>query len=447
MFDNYAPCVYSYKEICWSRDSCEYFLKGDIICDSVPLNTVHEVFRRTKRTTFDQITLNMVSSDDLIPDDVLSNKRTENLFLVGKSDDELIQLKIKSNAFSATKNLTKTLFIHNFDGSQLDLDFLSGFDHLTNLTFDTVANIQDFFPKLPTLPSLKILILNYVSGWVDVQTLPSLVTGLKLIIMVPHQEEDEVWDDETVESALEWLLISSANSLEYLSLKENQLTKIPPQIPSFKALSHLQITSTKIYRIKTAELVFSVPVVFLRLYSNSIKIIQPGAFQGKLDSLSHLIVLCNFSTIFQTCLFIQGDFKDAEIDLGSNSITKIDKSVFIPLIQDMEPGTGSIELRNSMTKLSRICIICILFFQLVFIREKMKWTVVGKISAIWPGLFETGGTLLATKSMEPVQMKLHSVNYSHLVSLTALLNHKTCINLLIVFTHIISCFLNRICKQ
>ena len=240
-----------------------------------------EVFGRTKRTAFNSITLNISSSDEYIPADILSNKRTEHLNLICNSNDENIELKVDINAFRSTKNLTKTLSIHNCDGIQLDINFLSGFDHLTNLTFDTVTNIQDFFPKLPSLPSLTVFVLNYVSGLVDIQTLPNLVNGLKYVGVTPH-EDDEVWNDETMDSILEWLLLSSANTLEYLSLTESDyLTQIPSQIPSFKALSYLRITNTKVYNIKSAALVFSVPVVSLRLNHNSIKTIQPGAFQGK----------------------------------------------------------------------------------------------------------------------------------------------------------------------
>lgn len=289
MFDNYAPCIYSYKEICWSRDLCDFFLKGNILCGLVSIDMVQEVFRRTKRTTFNTITLNLRFPDELIPADVLSNKRAEILNLIGPSEDEKIELNVDSNAFRATKNLTKTLFIHNFDGNKLDINFLSGFDLLTNLTFDTVTNIQDFFQKLPPLPSLTVLVLNYVSGLVDIQTLPTLVNGLKFIGLSPHQE-DEVWNDETVDSILEWLLLSSANTLEQLSITENDyLTKVPSQIPSFKALNYVRLTSTKIYRIPTASFVFSVPVVALRLNHNSIKTIQPGAFRGKI--MQYLLLL------------------------------------------------------------------------------------------------------------------------------------------------------------
>ena len=280
-YDNYAPCIYSYNTICSSRDICDVFLKGNIICDLVPIDKVKEVFGRTKRTAFNSITLNISSSDEYIPADILSNKRTEHLNLICNSNDENIELKVDINAFRSTKNLTKTLSIHNCDGIQLDINFLSGFDHLTNLTFDTVTNIQDFFPKLPSLPSLTVFVLNYVSGLVDIQTLPNLVNGLKYVGVTPH-EDDEVWNDETMDSILEWLLLSSANTLEYLSLTESDyLTQIPSQIPSFKALSYLRITNTKVYNIKSAALVFSFPVVSLRLNHNSIKTIQPGAFQGK----------------------------------------------------------------------------------------------------------------------------------------------------------------------
>lgn len=245
MFDSYEPCIYSYKTICSSRDICDVFLKGNIICDFVPIAEVKEVFGRTKRTTFDSITLNMQSPDEYIPADIFSNKRTEHLNVVCKGDDENIELKVDIDAFRSTKNLTKTLFIYNCDGIKLNINFLTGFDNLKNLTFDTVTNIQDFFPKLPPLPSLTVLVLNYVSGLVDVQTLPNLVIGLKYVGLTPH-EQDEIWNDETVHSILEWLLLSSANTLEYLSLTESDyLTQVPSQIPSFKALNYLRIKTQR----------------------------------------------------------------------------------------------------------------------------------------------------------------------------------------------------------
>jgi len=245
------------------------------------MDKVKEVFDRTKRTVFNSITLNISPPDEYIPADILSNKRTENLNLVCIGNDEKIELKVESNTFWSTKNLTKALFIHKCDGINLDSNFLSGFEHLTNLTLDTVTNIQDFFQKLPSLPSLTVLVLNYVSGLADIQTLPNLINGLKYVGLTPH-EEDEIWNNETLDTILEWLLLSSANTLEYLSITESDyLTEIPSQIPSFKALNYLRITYTQIYNIKTGALIFSVPIVSLRLHHNSIRTIQPGAFQGK----------------------------------------------------------------------------------------------------------------------------------------------------------------------
>lgn len=257
-----------------------------------------EVFHRTTSTKITTVTLNIRYPDDKIPADILSNKRTENLHLVSNDEEEHIELQVDSNAFRSTKNFTKSFLIYNFDGKNLELDFLSGFNKLRNLTFDTITNIHDCFPKLPPLPNLKILVMQYVSGLVDIQTFPHLVHGLNSVALAPHKEE-EVWDNETVGSILEWLLISSAETLEYLSLEDNDyLTQVPTQISSFKALNYLRLVKNNIHTIKTGALTFSSPVITLRLFFNSFKVIQPGAFQGKYTAFSIMILFINFSSFY-----------------------------------------------------------------------------------------------------------------------------------------------------
>lgn len=78
--------------------------------------------------------------------------------------------------------------------------------------------------------------------------------------------------DETINRLLNWILVSSANTLPYITIEHfnNELTKIPQQIPLFKALKYLQLHNDHFCQIRSGSLNFSVPVTILSFQDNQI---------------------------------------------------------------------------------------------------------------------------------------------------------------------------------
>ena len=75
-------------------------------------------------------------------------------------------------------------------------------------------------------------------------------------------------------------------------LENNQLTRIPSEIPLFPKLYELGLSvGNRITTVPSASLSFTAQVAYLFLNSIAINVIQPGAFQGeKIFSLFFKIV-------------------------------------------------------------------------------------------------------------------------------------------------------------
>ena len=262
--------------------STEY---DEVQCENVPIENIKAFFQMNDTSItnnlFDSIRLILRSGDESIPADILGNKKTEELVIRYEyREDPIALLKVDVNAFQSTKNTTKSLELRNFDSSQLDLGFLTGFNQLTDLIFNNVRHIQKSLSTLPLLPKLTGLKFDNVGIINDrIITFPTLTTGgLKRFQFINFDEKQTA--DALVSRLLDWILLSSANSVEVLILSGVGITNIPSQILSFTALKHLDLSVNSIQTIKNGALRFSAPVFSLRLASNKINSIEPGAFQG-----------------------------------------------------------------------------------------------------------------------------------------------------------------------
>ncbi len=200
-----------------------------------------------------------------------------------------VNLKVDRDAFRFTKYLTTRVSLHVNDCSGLDLSFLSGFNQLNDLHFSDMDDIQACLPTLPPLPNLTRLQFKFVgTGQKGITTFPALTNGLKEFLLGEYIKEDKelgihVWDDDDFSRVLEWLLISSHETLKYMLIDGylGNLTQIPSQVSTFKALERLHVqNNVHISTIKTGQLSFSIPVLELRMNDNGIAVIEPGAFQG-----------------------------------------------------------------------------------------------------------------------------------------------------------------------
>jgi len=181
------------------------------------------------------------------------------------------QLEVDANAFQSTKGSTTKFKLSFVDCTLLDLSFLSGFDKLAHLMFSNIDNIQDCLPSLPPLPRLTFLRFELCSGLKKIKSFPNLVNGLEHIRFENgHYNKfisNKVLDDITVDRIIDWLLLSSSNTLEGLSI-----------------------------------------IYVFHFYGNGISKIEPGAFKGINTvfyfCITELELFLKFKLIFFVCQLI-----------------------------------------------------------------------------------------------------------------------------------------------
>jgi len=244
--------------------------------------------------------LTLLRGDEFIPADILGDKKTEFLMIQCNYDDQdpVALLKVDVNAFQSTKHYTKFVSLRNIDSSQLDFGFLSGFNQLTDLMLNKIRHIEKSLPTLPRLPKLSYLELYNVTGFNEsVITFPTLASGgLKSFAFVVSGEHT----DASVSRMLDWILLSSAKTLEILNIDYVGITEVPSQIPSFNALRDLNLIGNSISAIKNGSLSFSVPVTKIFMWSNNITLIEPGAFRGIYLFFFYLILVLLYHFIYFT---------------------------------------------------------------------------------------------------------------------------------------------------
>jgi Leucine-rich repeat (LRR) protein len=94
-------------------------------------------------------------------------------------------------------------------------------------------------------------------------------------------------NSETIENALNSISSSAlVNSLVSLSLTQNGLTQVPPQIQELSKLQNLYLSTNEISKASNGSLAFTTPLRNLQLTSNGLTTIEPAAFQG----ISHMLI-------------------------------------------------------------------------------------------------------------------------------------------------------------
>jgi len=253
------------------------------------------VFNRTSfpRQASVKLTLQpFIFSETFIPEDVFGTKRILDIWIeypYGTFMNRSLSLQVDADAFRSTKIYTKNFTIYGIDCTLLDLSFLSGFNQLTKLVLGNINNIQHCLSSLPPLPHLIKLEVVYCSGMNELYILPTLTNGLMTVKFHGSEDKDEAYNNDTVDRIMDWLLLSSANTLKEMGIAYmNQVTRVPHQISSFKALRKLWLHDNNISSIKSEAFSFSVPVSLLSIHRNGIKKIEPGAFQGKHDNAKYI---------------------------------------------------------------------------------------------------------------------------------------------------------------
>jgi len=255
------------------------------------------VFKRTSFPILTSVKLTLepyIFRETLIPEDIFGIKRILDIWI--RYPDLVVNrplsLQVDANAFRSTKSYTNKFTINMIDCSLLDLDFLSGFDELTELGLYNIYNIQHCLSNLPYLPRLTKLSFKHCAGMNELYNFPALVNGLRDFRFqnddITKFQSTQIINDETVDRIMDWLLLSSTNTLEEISIiYMNQVTRVPQKIASFKALRKLWLYNNNISTIKSGAFSFSFPVYVLDISDNGINEIEPGAFHGKRDNTNH----------------------------------------------------------------------------------------------------------------------------------------------------------------
>ncbi len=273
---------------------CISYSDGKVYCIEIPIKKIKEVFSRNsfpKRLESVELILQPYTFDEgTIPENVFGSTKVFEILIEHSNSCCDKKIEVNVNAFQSTKGYTNKLKISKLDCTLMDLSFLLGFGKLANLVFSYIDNIQDCFPGLPLLPRLTTLTFEFCSGIKEIQQFPTLKNGLKIIKFENYQppyepsnfvSDDKVLNDLTVERIMDWLLLSSTNTLEDITITDmRQVTRVPHQIPQFKVLRNLWLQKNAISTIKNETFSLHVPVGILDVYGNGIRKIEPGAFHG-----------------------------------------------------------------------------------------------------------------------------------------------------------------------
>ena len=234
---------------------------------------------------------------------------------------------------------------------QKDLNFLSGFNKLEELRF-YAANNFSVFQYLPTLLSLQYLDVTSCRGLEQIAFPDLSPAKLKALSF-----DSNKISDQTADEILTKLVASnSADSLEFLNLNGNYLTKIPSQVGSvFPQLKTAHIGANNISYIPSSSVTIAYPLESLYLGTNGLKTIESGAFQGKATSARAIIL---FFGLKKTRIIIRillvsiiGNFTMTYVTLSSNQFTVFEEGVFKEMLQQMvsvKPPIGLVQIGGSI---------------------------------------------------------------------------------------------------
>lgn len=102
---------------------------------------------------------------------------------------------------------------------------------------------------------------------------------------------DTKLNDEGISQMMDWLLPSSANTLEYVNLTGVNVTRTPIQFAYFQNLRSISLTENVGNMTVKADTFFSNRIEYIDL--DSVGFVEEGAFQGKLKLYSYYWIFEN----------------------------------------------------------------------------------------------------------------------------------------------------------
>lgn len=393
--DYYSPC----ECITYSEEPVSI----GIICRDVnSFSVVQEVFRRpTTAKEIQTFDLRIPTSEinNTIPSDLLNSTVVKSILL--DCYNELTYLRIDPKSFSASTDDNEFIGIENCDLSLLNYKFLENFTALNYLLYFNVVSLSSSWVSLPVLSSLAMIRvseteefegfnrfpISNVPAWSELevfscphfQFLPTPLPSFKIltICMCPLFKQWNIigqlkklssihlegFNEEEINNALDTFVLSPlVDTIVTLDLSFNKLTNVPAQIKSFSQLQYIYLTSNTISTANKESLAFITPYLKeLSLLENGLSNIEPGAFQGKL--LYFLMLNIHFYERQQHYI---GNFRNCEIDLRSNNLTRFKSSVFKPSLEQMEKHIGFIIIYESKNLLKTLLSLKLRLFNVIF---------------------------------------------------------------------------------
>ena len=234
-------------------------------------------------------------------------------------------LLINPDAFRSSQNYAKILEIKGCDLSNLDYSFLANFTSMSSLKIYSSYNLGHFQGFPSWLPSLNELWITRSSDFSDFAHFPGLINltslfihncdnfrffdelqilpGLKFldIASCPKFRQWDIFhtqmtrlkeihlrscelDDNDVAQLLDEVASSPVSeTLAYLNLRDNAITRIPEQIGNFVKLSDVNLDYNQIHILEKESLQMkSARLKTLSLLNNDLHTIESGAFQGNI---------------------------------------------------------------------------------------------------------------------------------------------------------------------
>jgi len=277
--ENYSPCT------CTRFNGTGGVQNYWVTCTEIALAEVASVFERTTTADLDRFELYLSPTDPTktIPADLLNNHQTLWTYIYCRPAGS--PLIVHSQAFRSSQNLMKQIYLRDCDMSQLNFDFLSGFNKVYDIDFWSMSNVGQAnwasLPQLPSFDSLRIYQSTGLNEWISFPQLATEITSLSL-------STNDI-QDEAMNRILNWTFHYSANTLNYLYMNGNELTQIPKQLQaphSFPNLRYLYLNDQKtgIPLITTGSLPCSSSYSYMDYWldatNNRITTIEAGAFQG-----------------------------------------------------------------------------------------------------------------------------------------------------------------------
>ena len=192
-------------------------------------------------------------------------------------------LRVNSEAFRSSKNITTKVSIQGCDVAGLDFLFLRGFKKMNNLYLYLDSNVHlAEWSTLPPLSELNNISIKFSTGLNEWTEFPNL--GMVSDLSMAFNLQGNKIDDVAIDRILNWILESSSAIKHWqLDLSINSLTDIPKQMSSLKGITKLDFSYNPMdgICIRSGSIHFSQKIDLI-FQSAGVRAFEPGAIVGKM---------------------------------------------------------------------------------------------------------------------------------------------------------------------